>query len=81
MEAFTTEQLKCRGYVLVMHSISKTGVFHKQFFLVSASSDKRTCFHSNQSGVLLAFFYPSSLNLVALLARLHHDSKFMREVF
>lgn len=59
MEAFTTEQPKCRGYLLVMHSISKTGAFHKQFFLVSASSDRRAGFHSNQSGVLLAFFLPN----------------------
>lgn len=58
VEAFTTEQLKCRGYLLVMHSLSKTGAFHKQFLLVSASSDRRACFHSNQSGVLLAFFPP-----------------------
>lgn len=58
MEVFTTEQLKCRGYLLVTHYISETGVFPKQFFLVSASSDRRACFHSNQSGVLLAFFPP-----------------------
>ena len=58
MEEFTTEQLKCRGYLLVARYISETGVFPKQFFLVSASSDRRTCFRSNQSGVLLAFFPP-----------------------
>lgn len=63
MEAFTTEQLKCCEYLLVMHYISENGVFPKQFFLVSASSDRRMCFCSNQSGVLCVFFPPKLTQL------------------
>lgn len=63
MEAFTREQLKCCGSLLVTRYISKTGAFPVQFFLVSASSDRRTCFRSNQSGVLLAFFPPKLARL------------------
>lgn len=63
VEAFTTEQLKCCGYLQVTHYISVTGVFPKQFFLVSASSDRRTYFRSNQSGTLLTFFPPKLTRL------------------